>query len=278
MAFVCVWKEAFLIEFVFAFFFSRSWWGPGKSEDRTTLDVIMKHEEIGDLKIALHYETTNRVSARRDYSTERVVPDINHMCEHYFDHPNYFKIDGRPVVVVYLTRSLEDIEGKLEEVALLMRTAAAKCGHSLYLVGDHVFNEPPADSESFGPYLYLDAVTNYDVYGSMGSDDVYAGPTVVDEYYEKQARWRSQAIEQNCRFIPAVSPGFNDRGVRLWDDHQALSRQLTKDSPPGSFFSYSLNKAVPLVDPKAQNLLLVNSFNGKISLNCCSRDGAVVQH
>lgn len=241
-----------------------SWWGPDKSEDKTTLKVIMEHEDIGDLKIALHYETTNRVSVRRDFATDRVVPDISHMCEHYFDHPNYYKINGRPVIVVYLTRGLES-NGKLEEVALLMRTTAAKCGHSLYIVGDHVFEDPPDDAETFSPYKYLDAVTNYDVYGSMGSKNVYAGADVVDDYYKAQGRWRSQALSQNCHFVPAVSPGFNDRGVRLWDDHQALSRKLTKDSEPGSFFSYSLSKAVQLVDKQAGNLLLVNSFNGKTS-------------
>jgi hypothetical protein len=36
-----------------------SWWGPNRLEDSNTKDVIMEHAELGDMKIALHYETSN---------------------------------------------------------------------------------------------------------------------------------------------------------------------------------------------------------------------------
>lgn len=230
-------------------------------EDSTTLNVILNHENLGDMKIALHYETTGRISESSNYSTTNVVSDIAYMCENYFDHPNYYKINGRPVIVLYVTRSLGRIEGKLEEVTLLMRSAAGKCGHSVYLIGDQIFGPPPDASAIYAPFLYYDAVTNYDVYGSMGSDSIYAGADVVDNYYSTMGQWREQAKQQNCRFIPAVSPGFNDRGVRLESDHRALSRRLAADLAEGSFFSYSLSKAITLVDQESDNLLLVNSFN-----------------
>jgi hypothetical protein len=111
------------------------------------------------------------------------------------------------------------------------------------------------------PFLYFDAVTNYDVYGSMGSPTNYAGAEVVDAYYEEQDKWRTQAISNGCHFIPAVSPGFNDRGVRLEVDHPPLARRLTADAEPGSLFAYSIQRAKKLVDPMVDNLLLVNSFN-----------------
>ncbi len=61
--------------------------------------------------------------------------DIQYICSEYFDHPNYYKIDGRPVLVVYVTRKLHN-DGILEEALLTMRSEASKCGHNIYLIGD----------------------------------------------------------------------------------------------------------------------------------------------
>jgi glycoprotein endo-alpha-1,2-mannosidase len=233
-----------------------SWWGPNLLEDRNTRDIIMEHEDLGDLKIAIHYKSTGRI---RDEDMDTVKSDIEYLCERYFDHPNYYRIEGRPVI--YVTRVLEQ-RGVLAAAVLRMRSVASKCGYNIYLIGDHVFQDAPDDlSQTYLPFLYFDAVTNYDMYGSMGSPTYYAGADVVDAYYRKQDAWRTLAIENGCRFIPAVSPGFNDRGVRLQGNHPPLSRSLTSDSEQGSLFSYTIQKAKKLVDPKIDNLLLVNSFN-----------------
>ena len=233
-----------------------SWWGPDRLEDSTTKDVILQHEDLGDLMISLHYETSNRV---RNGLTG-ISADMDYMCENYFDHPNYYKIDGRPVIFVYVTRKLDE-DGNLAPTILTMRTSASKCGYDVYLVGDQVFESAPDEAEPFIPFWYFDAVTNYDVYGSMGRPSPYAGRDVVDTYYSQQDTWRTRAHESGCNFIPAVSPGYNDRGVRPENNHPPLSRQLTENSSPGSLFAYQLIKAKALVDPQVDNLLVVNSFN-----------------
>ena len=109
-----------------------SWWGPNRLEDNTTKNVIMEHEELGDLKISLHYETTSRV---RNGNMEKVESDIHYMCDNYFDHDSYYKIDGRPVIFVYISRVL-DLEGFLEQTILMMRSTANRCGKSIFIVGD----------------------------------------------------------------------------------------------------------------------------------------------
>eukprot|EP00934_Nitzschia_sp_Nitz4_P002323 Nitzschia sp. Nitz4//scaffold52_size167869//36846//41910//NITZ4_002266-RA/size167869-processed-gene-0.121-mRNA-1//-1//CDS//3329554005//2323//frame0 len=233
-----------------------SWWGPNRLEDDNTREVILAHEHLGDLKIAVHYETSGRLK----YGQEAIVSDMEWLCEHYWSHDNYYKVNGRPVMFVYVTRKLES-EGILEETILTMRTAAGKCGHQVYIVGDQVFDNPPDVAEDYVPFWYFDAVTNYDVYGSMGRPAPYAGEAAVDEYYSDQRDWRTRAIASKCRFIPTVSPGYNDRGVRLEADHPALSRKLTEDAEDGSLFAYQLTKARKLVDPELDNLLVVNSFN-----------------
>jgi glycoprotein endo-alpha-1,2-mannosidase len=185
---------------------------------------------------------------------------MEYMCENYFDHPSYYKIDGRPVIFVYVTRKLEE-QGVLEATILTMRTSASKCGHDIYLIGDHIFESAPDVAEVFVPFWFFDALTNYDVYGSMGRPSPFAGRNVVDTYYAQQEQWRNRAHESGCRYIPAVSPGYNDRGVRPEKNHPPLSRKLTANSADGSLFAYQLSKATRLVDPQVDNLLVVNSFN-----------------
>jgi hypothetical protein len=238
-----------------------SWWGPGRLEDTNTKDVIMGHEDIGNLKIALHYETTGRlIGEGRDINTANT--DIQYMCENYFNHPSYYKINGRPVIFIYVARVLAAL-GTLETVLLQMRSAAAKCGQNIYLIGDQVFASAPEASPDapFIPFFYFDAVTNYDIYGSSGAPEGHAGTDGVNRYYAEQARWRALALSENCDYIPAVSPGYNDRGVRLATNHSALSRQLTAESLEGSLFHYQLKQAKQLVDTRVENMILVNSFN-----------------
>mmetsp|Transcript_33484 Transcript_33484/g.41020 ORF Transcript_33484/g.41020 Transcript_33484/m.41020 type:complete len:430 (+) Transcript_33484:137-1426(+) len=243
-----------------------SWWGPDRPTDSTTRNVIMNEMKgkFSHMRFALHYETKGRLKDSNPNPIEVVKSDMKYLCEHYFPAHNYYRINGRPVLVIYLTRVLEK-RGTLEETVMNMRrTAARECGEDLYIIGDHIFWKAPDLGDSFmRSFIYLDAATNYDVYGSMihGREITYAGKEIVNEYYDEQKKWRQIAWEHGCRFVPAVSPGFNDRGVRLEKNHTALSRRLYARSPEGSLFRHGLRKAFTLLDPLVENLVLVNSFN-----------------
>jgi len=246
-----------------------SWWGPNGREDKTTKDVILTHTDLlgSDHKVALFYETTGRITKELDYSLERIEPDIEYISTTYFDHPNYYRIDGRPVLFIYLPRKLE-ISGTMQDAISRIRSTATSQGYNnLFLIGVHVWQHPPssgttANNVDFPPFSYLDALTNYDVYGSMIGKSMYAGQDVVADYYEKQRQWKVQANNNDCGYIPAVTPGYNDRGIRLDANHLPLSRKLTNnDDEEGSFFASQLEYATNLVDYSTNNLLLVNSFN-----------------
>lgn len=240
-----------------------SWWGPNLLEDSNTRDVIMEHQELGDMKIALHYETLGRIDHNETSNVtdlSRVPDDVNYICQRYFKHPNYYRIDGRPVLVVYLTRLLEEWR-VLEETLHLIRNTANQCGQNVYIIGDHAFGESRRPVENDAAFSALDAVTNYDIYGGMGRPMKYAGTDAVNAYYDEQRAWRNNAIVRGCRYVPAVSPGYNDRAVRLVENHPPLSRRLSLTSEEGSLLRYQLEKALPLVDSRVDNLILVNSFN-----------------
>ena len=176
------------------------------------------------------------------------------MVANYFAHPNYLRIDGRPVLFVYLTRVLSR-NGMLPEAVSRMRSSATEAGHDLYIVGDQVFGLPPADSSALD---LLDGVTNYVVYGSMGAR-VYAGQQAVDADYEAQAQWHALAKAAGTAFIPATTPGFNDKGVR--NGHPAVSRRLTQASRHGSLFRAMLQQATAYTERATGNMLLVTSWN-----------------
>ncbi|MDX1315446.1 MAG: glycoside hydrolase family 99-like domain-containing protein [Eudoraea sp.] len=229
-----------------------SWWGPEDLTDITLKDYILQHSDLDQMKIALFYETTARIPGFSDLSNVR--SDIEYMAEHYFKHPNYYTIDGKPVLFIYLTRVLSS-QGTLENTLEIMRDEAENAGLELYIVGDQVFGQPPSFT---GHIALLDAVTNYDVYGSTGAN-MYATQGRVDSYYQAQEGWRDKAHEVGVSFIPATSPGFNDTGVR--DGHIPLSRKLTENDEFGSLFQAMVNKAITLVDQGSYNLFMVTSWN-----------------
>jgi Glycosyl hydrolase family 99 len=143
---------------------------------------------------------------------------------------------------------------------LLMRTAGSRRNVNLFLVGDQAFGVPPLETSEYLPFNFMDAITNYDNYGTLPKP--YATNVGLEKYYRQQSEWRELARRQDCKFIPSVSPGYNDRGVRLEADHPPLSRKLNGASDDfGSFFRFSLRKAIPLIDRGVDRLIMVNSFN-----------------
>ena len=233
-----------------------SWFGPRSLTDSTLISSILPAIEGSSLQFALFYESEDRIGIT-DPNLDRVVDDINYICDKYLNHPNYYHIGGRPVLFIYLARALQE-EGVLARALLMMRTTGSKRGFHFYVVADHAFGPPPVGKAEY--FSYFDAITNYDVYGQLAGP-LYAGPERLSEYYRQQAQWKARAALQGCYFIPGITPGFNDRGVRIEVNHTPLSRKLTADADFGSFFKKSLEYAKSQVDPGADSLLVVTSFN-----------------
>ena len=229
-----------------------SWWGPRSREDQTLLGHILPHPDLGSLRIAVIYETVGLTNQFTDYSA--VSGHISYLAANYFDDPHYLRIDGKPVLFVYLTRVLAH-EGQLTNTIATMRSAAQAAGHDLYIVGDQAFGTPAGPPASFDE---LDAITNYDVYGSMGVHG-FAGQAAVDAYFAAQDQWRALANAAGVDYLPAITPGFNDTGVR--QGHDPVSRQLTTESDFGSLFASMLALAQDRTDGDAHDLVMVTSWN-----------------
>lgn len=229
-----------------------SWWGPGHHTDRNTL-AIMKNKDLPGTKIALLYETTGRV---KNGDVSNVYGDIDYAAKTYFNDPNYLRIDGKPVLYVYLARVLHK-DGTLDDVTREMRRAAVDNGFDdMYIIGDASFGNPKGTD--YEPFQLLDAVTNYDPYGSLGRPK-YAGQEKVDKYRDQQEGWKRNANSAGCNFIPGVTPGYNEKGVR--DGHSPMSRRLTPQSEFGSLFRALMEDAVNQVDEGTGNMVMITSWN-----------------
>ena len=91
----------------------------------------------------------------------------------------------------------------------------------------------------------------------------YAGWDRLNDLASRNSRWRDEtrAYNGDCAFIPSVSPGYNDRGVRYDAGHTPLSRKLYRGAPEGSLFQESLRRALPLTEQSTGNMLMINSWN-----------------
>lgn len=233
-----------------------SWWGPKSSTDRTFNKHILPHANAGDLKYALFYESKGRFRSFENPNFKTLADDFNYMADHYFDNPHYLRIDGKPVVFLYLTRAYFRGRGHDE-----LRQLRAELPN-VYLIGDDIF-EGGSDKDAYRPeYARLwDAVTAYDVYG-QSSKRLGGTRAALAHLNNTYANARKVANGVGTGFIPAVSAGYNDRAVR--EGHPGRARYFTDvpGSKEGDFFRAMIREVgLPNLDPRTGNIMMVNSFN-----------------
>jgi hypothetical protein len=274
-------------------FFALDWWPKNnwsgrplaarESEDANT-GAFLRASNISHIKFCMFYETFALDFNAADESTP-VNPamesefdgDMLFFATHYFNNPSYLRLHGRPVVVLYLTRTLTgDVAGMMQGV----RSLLASHGYDPYFIGDEVYwRVTNPQSATSGPLLttqpqaarieQFDAVTPYTLYFGGNSptygpaDDFtgYPGRTniVADELHLLQ-EYR-QATGNRVPVIPDITPGFNDRGVRLSINHPAQPREWLPGEGTASTLDHLFKQvALPSVDPRAP-IIFVTAWN-----------------
>ena len=272
-------------------FFAIDWWpyDPGYSgEDYRAADGAMKDflaaPNISQMKFAMFYETWNLGFDPGSESTPVTFQmelhfdsDMVDFAQHYFRNPSYLRIHGRPVVFLYLTRTLTgDVAGMINGA----RTVLKAKGFNPFFIGDEVYwRVTPENPSPGGPVLtttpqvtrieQFDAVTSYILY--YGDPNFFLGPTqdftgypgttkiVADE--RQLLGDYATATGGRVPVIPDIASSFNDRGFRLPTDHPAQPRQWLPGQGPASTLDHLFRcVALPSVDP-ALPMVMVTSWD-----------------
>lgn len=232
-------------------FWAVSWWGPDQKCDVNLREAILPHPDAGKLRYAVLYEATGRFGRFNNPDYSHWIDDLTYLNEHYFNHPYYLRIDGKPVVFFYLAR--EYFRDKGRDALKEMREKFPQ----VYLIADDVFG--PGYKSQWAKNF--DAVTAYDVYGqSVGR----LGGTreAVAFLAENYKHARDAANSVGTAFIPTIAPGYNDTAVR--DGHPGRARYFSdvEGSKEGDVFRAMIREvALPNLDRRSGNIMMVTSFN-----------------
>lgn len=259
-------------------FLAISWWPSGANQRPDFYNNLLKARNIGDISFCVFYETwslgfNNETGATRfDEKTEKIfIADMQLFADTLFQHPSYLKLNNRPVVILYLTRTLE---GDYAKAIKRCRTELKRKGWDVFLIADEIFwsvvpSDRAPDAEALAsdePQLarisLFDAVTAYNLYDFSRTNHAGYGAqsAFVPDVAALFQRYRN-AIGPDVALVPSVIPGYNDRGVRLKRDHYAIARQWSTNDVDGSFLDQAIERLVmPFLDPNLQ-MTLVTSWN-----------------
>lgn len=238
-----------------------SWWGPGSWEDeallRHVLPALVKMAEAGQPvpTLCLMYESEGILGLDPErgivFDAERIAAfsdHFRHLAEHYFAHPAYQRVGGRPVVYLYLSRTYT---GDYARALATARAVAEARGFRVYLIGDEIYWGEP-DARRIG---FLDAITAYNLHGPTewaGSVDWSGFVGACDALH---ARYRDAAASLGTAIVPGILPGF-DTGGR----HYTIPRVLKPGAGPDSLLEAMAAMAMRHVDDRLRHVA-VTSFN-----------------
>jgi glycoprotein endo-alpha-1,2-mannosidase len=256
-------------------FFTLDWWPVRHQENQVGITGFLEARNIDDISFSIFYETWDlSFDPDRGYADmdapgvrQAFVEDMAQLADTYFSHPSYLRVDGRPVVILYLTRVLVgDVAGAMADVRAMWRAR----GHDPFVVADEVFWKVTADLRpaafttrpQASRIRLFDAVTAYNPYESSNTSHAGYGDQsrFVADVNGLYQRYRD-ATGGEVPFVPGVLPGYNDRGVRPRQRHYVIPRAWGRGGEEGTFLAEMLRQVADRwVDPRAP-MVMVTSWN-----------------
>ncbi len=274
-------------------FFALDWWPLTNWDGRSLADrqaedsnvaAFLKAKNIAKIKFCMLYETyaldfnsSNESTPVTPAMENQFDADMLFFAKTYFHNPSYLRLHGRPVVVLYLTRTLT---GNVDQMMRRARALLAAHGFHPYFIGDEIYwrvTDPqlPATGSSLtttpqaSRIENFDAITSYSLYFGGNSPALgpahdfvgYPGNTTIAADERGLFKTYSQATRGKVPVIPDITPGFNDRGVRLSIDHPAQPREWLPGAGTASTLDNLFKKvAVPSLDARAP-IIFVTAWN-----------------
>ena len=182
-----------------------SWWGRHSGHDRRIQQDLLAHPRADELDWSILYETTGRLGSDPvefdgGVAQHTFIDDLTYLADTYFQRDAYKRIDGRPVLYIWVAQNLRgDVQAAYE-------TAVEEAGVRPYLIADI----PAQSGLDSNPVTDIaDAVTTYSVYST--------GEPTRDAFIETaRSSYRSwyRATEYvDVDLIPTAAPGFDDTEI-----------------------------------------------------------------
>ncbi|MCP8319111.1 MAG: glycoside hydrolase family 99-like domain-containing protein [Candidatus Methylarchaceae archaeon HK01B] len=236
-----------------------SWWGEGSWEDVTLKDYILPNLE--DTKFAILYEsefllkktsadTTTWWGSFYNYkidfndpeNKERLIDDFRYISSTYFDHPLYYKIDGKPVVYIYSAKIFYG--DYVDALASIREDMKMLTGYEMYLVGDVVYWQPSILSVDVA--RHFDGINAYNMVIPLPEIEIDFVGKCVYRYGE----WKIFSDTIGVDFIPTVIAGYDETKP------ESTAPVIPKDVGQFERFCNEVKKYVP-----ENGLIFVTSFN-----------------
>ncbi|MCS7239064.1 MAG: glycoside hydrolase family 99-like domain-containing protein [Thermoguttaceae bacterium] len=187
-----------------------------------------------------------------EHSWEDCEKVCQYWIENYFRRPEYFKVNGRPLLVIFSVYSLErdlGIDGTRQAIELWHRLTEAAGVGKLLVAGCGI----PAQLEKIRQ-MGFDAITGYN-WPSCGIEDRrWASFAEVAANYDR-FWWRPLALAKALPVITPVSAGWD---ARPWHGDRAL---VLTDCTPQAFEKH-LADAKQFVDETGQpKVILIEAWN-----------------
>lgn len=238
-------------------FFIVSWSQRDSFADQTARKYLLPAIALSPVKQAPYVEFV--AYGQRDLGNaefrQRLADDLQFVGEHYLTHPSALRIGDRPVLFFYASRILTgDVVGWMRDVRRLF---AAMNLNPLIVADEAFWHEPDVDR-----LRAYDGITAYNAYdwprtGNAG----WAGDSAfLSDVEGLFSRWQAAASAAGAAFVPNAMPGYNDRGVRLEQDHYVIPRRFQPDGLITGLFERSLDLAKRFTDP-ALRMVTITTFN-----------------
>jgi hypothetical protein len=204
-----------------------SWWGPDTMVETHFRSGMLQATNLDPITFCLHYESSGALPTR-DFTDGTVaidgfINDMKFLKSEYFSHPSYLRVNGRPVVVLYITRTWIGFKSSM------LDQVKSEVGEDIFFIADEPY---------FGNQQWLNEANNgikdgkpvfesYTTYNMFEDEYVKEGETATDFMFRDALpifeRWSKETI-----FFPNVLPMYHDfRGHKvLTGDAAGLTAQL----------------------------------------------------
>lgn len=189
-----------------------SWWGPNSTSDRHIRKGLLKAPNLPQTKFAIFYEPTGQIDHLDghsdkffDFSEPKVVgqftEDVAYLAKTYFEHPRYWKIEGRPVLGIYLARNFRNFSPKN------LKGLRTTVGTDVFLIADDIFfdKQDSPDTAAHDKKLF-DAHTAYNM---LQNSRVRPDDTALT-YHRREALPVFERWAQQTTVFPGFFPSYSD--------------------------------------------------------------------